>query len=288
MSAVTFTCLRPGLQSLIVDSGRRGPWQAYGVPVGGALDRRSAHLANWLVGNPAATPTLEMSLVGARLRFHRAGQIALTGARAACTLNDITVDPYETLAIAGGDILDVGAVQAGCRVYLAVGGDWSVPELLGSRGALYAGGTYLSGLLNKNSEIAIAPRTAVHRRALDPQEWWQPRTTTTIPVFPGPELEQLSGLAAARFFGSAWKVGSDSNRMGIRLEGPTLAAGADSMLSSPVVPGTIQLPPNGLPLLLLADAQTTGGYPRIATVAEAALDELGQLRPGQSVRFVLR
>ena len=288
MPEATFTCLRPGLQSLIVDTGRAGKWQAYGVPVGGALDRRSARLANWLVGNPATSPTLEMSLVGARLQFQRAAQIALTGARADFSRNDIPVDPYETLEVAAGDTLDVGAVHAGCRVYLAVGGDWAVPEILGSRSALYAGGAYRHGALTRGSEVVITPAAPVHRRALDPREWWQPRDEAVLSVFPGPELEQIPALAAARFFGSVWEVGSDSNRMGIRLQGRPLPVETGSMPSAPVVPGTLQLPPNGRPLLLLADAQTTGGYPRIATVAEAALDEPGQLRPGQRVRFVLR
>jgi antagonist of KipI len=285
---ITFSCLRPGLQSLIVDAGRSGPGQAYGVPVGGALDRRSARLANWLVGNPPGTPTLEMSLHGARLRSSGPAQVALTGARATATINDTPVDPYETLELAAGDTLNIGGVTAGCRVYLAIGGDWAVPRLLGSQSALYAGGSYYNGQLRQGDELRVATRPSVHRRALDPREWWQPAPECRLPVYPGPELEQLSSLVAARFFGSVWTVGADSNRMGIRLEGGPLPGTPAAMLSSPVLPGTIQVPPGGLPLLLLADAQTTGGYPRIATVAEAALDELGQLAPGQRLRFTLR
>lgn len=288
MSDTAITVVRSGLQTLVVDPGRAGAGQAYGVPIGGALDRRSARLANWLVGNPPDRPTLEMTLLGTTLRFGGRAQLALTGARADLSLNGTLVEPYETVDVTEGDVLSVAAITAGCRVYLAIGGTWRVPEWLGSRSALFVGGSYRNGALTDGATIDISPGRPIHRRAIAPREWWQPPTgAVLLPVYPGPELDCFSATAAARFFGSDWEVGRAGNRMGIRLDGPTVPTPEQNLLSSPVLPGTIQLPPGGAPLLLLADAQTTGGYPRIATVAESALDELGQLRPGQPIRFTL-
>lgn len=279
--------LSTGLLDTLQDEGRPG-YQSQGVPLGGAMDRESAALANQLVGNPLGTPVVESTLLGPRLRFHSPAQIALTGARAQPKLDGQPIPTYTTVTVAPGSVLNIGGMQQGCRTYLAIRGSWLIRKWLGS----CSPPPYQSGLLTPES--CLQPGQRWHIRALAPisartiaplkQPGFPP--IRDIKVFTGPEWEAFSLAATEHFRNQIFTISKDANRMGLRLqENLPNADRLPSLLSSAVLPGTVQVPPSGQPILLMADAQTTGGYPRLAQVSANDLPVLAQCRPGDQIRF---
>lgn len=278
-----------GLFDTLQDEGRPG-YQSQGVPLGGAMDRQSAALANQLVGNPLVTPVLESTLLGPRLHFHGPAQIALTGALARPTLNGQPISRYITVNVAPGAILNIGGMQQGCRSYLAIRGDWQVQKWLGS----CSPPPYQSEVLTPDSrlqsgqllKIQNAPNIEI--RQFLPQEYSISPTNREIRVFPGPEWGAFSDSARAHFLDQPFTLSKDSNRMGLRLKEQLPETGhLPGLLSSAVLPGTVQVPSSGQPIILMADAQTTGGYLRIAQVSTNDLPILAQCRPGDQVQFRL-
>ena len=281
---------KAGLQTTVQDLGRPG-YQAQGVPVGGALDQTAARVANWLVGNAPGAPVLEITYSGPELTIGGACQLALTGADLAARLNGQPVPRYQTVPVAAGATLTFGRLVAGCRAYLAVGGAWQVPLWLGSRSALpSAPAATPDSLIRKDSslriqgQVFIAPRTAPARLvpALPPH--------LRVRVLPGPEFGEFSVLSIGYFLSRAYQLTPEASRMGYRLRGPApaeLRLPGRELISSGIVPGTVQVTSAGQPVLLLADAQTTGGYYRLATVISADLDAVAQLKPGDTLAFAL-
>jgi biotin-dependent carboxylase-like uncharacterized protein len=270
--------VRSGPLATVQDLGRAG-YAHLGVPFSGAADRPSLCLANRLVGNPEDAAGLELTFGGAALRFEAAAWIAVTGAP--LTMRPGTMNaPYHVQA---GTVVEFGTPTAGVRTYVGVRGGIEVPAVLGSRST-----DLLSGL-------GPAPLSAGDRLPVG-----RARGEITVDVAPGlePEAEPVLRIAAgprddwfetlAPLGEATYEVTAQSNRVGVRLDGPVLARRREGELPSEgMVTGSLQVPPNGLPIIFLADHPTTGGYPVAAVLAAADVPRAGQLRPGQRVRFRL-
>lgn len=270
----------PGLFTTIQDLGRPGHRDA-GVPLSGAADPVSLRIANRLVGNADQAAALECTLLGPDLRFERDAVVALAGA----TFPGI---PSGTaMHIAAGKTLTLGHATAGCRGYLAVAGGIDVPAVLGSRSTfsaarlgglrglpLVAGDVVPVGVAHSAVTLGAQERPSVPR---------SPGEAFTLRIIPGEHV----AIGGAALWSATHTTSSRSDRMGVRLEGPPLGSGEvpGSLPSVAVLPGTVQLPPDGRPIVLLADAQTIGGYPVIGHVIAADLPLVAQLRPGDQIRW---
>ncbi|WP_225781087.1 biotin-dependent carboxyltransferase family protein [Xenophilus sp. Marseille-Q4582] len=300
------TLLRPGLLASVQDLGRPGHRQL-GVCPGGALDTLGLTLANRLVGNPAGAAGLELTMGGCALRFEQDTRIALAGDDFDARLDGAPVHPLWSLPVRAGQTLVLGGAnrrrdKAGVRSWLAVAGGIDVPLRLGSRSTdLKAGFGGLEGrALRKGDALAVGPvvlseaqRASAPFGVRGPEAWEAPApagataNTTVLRVLPGPEAHQFDDAVRAQFHAAPWRITPQSNRMGSRLEGPALVRReSGDMLSSAVIPGTVQVPPSGQPIILMGDAQTTGGYPRIAVVIRADLWKLAQAPLGGRLRLV--
>lgn len=303
--------LKPGLLTTVQDGGRPGR-AAIALSRGGAVDRRSMALANVLVGNPPDAAGLEITGPGPTLRVEADAWIASVGARHPCAVSrGGAAGPWDAIPagrpvfVPAGATLRWQAPQAGWRTWVAFAGGLALPVVLGSRGAHLAAGIgparLAAGdrlpLAPQAGGIARARAAAVLRRA-DPgagrpwPSWHLPEDLPPgwpeleLPVLAGRHLGLLAAAARAALFETAWVVGAQSNRQGIRLQGAALdTRGLPQLASEPVGFGTVQLPPAGEPVVLLAEHQTTGGYPRILEAAGAAEPVLAQAAPGCRVRF---
>ena len=281
--------IKAGLLTLVQDQGRKG-YQDRGVPVGGAMDRFSAQLANSLVGNLPEAPVLEITLMGPTIEWEGACQIALTGAELSAQLNGSSIPLNETVTVQSGSTLQFGRPIAGCRAYLAVGGSWAIPSWLGSRSAAHPEGKQVTpeSVIHKGQHLSIDPHPFISFRKARVEHQPIPGPPFQIRALPGPEFHQIDPVHIGYFFSQSYRISPDSNRMGYRLLGtPLPLEGQGPILSSGVMPGTVQITREGIPILLMADAQTTGGYHRFLQVIQADLDKLGQAKPGDSLRFAL-
>jgi len=247
-------------------------------------------LANRLVGNTSFETALETTLTGVTLAFVAESVIAITGATANCSLNDEIIQQHTTIAVKSGDVLTVGAAEAGVRSYVAVAGGLQADDILGSRSTyMTAGFGGLEGRsLIKGDELRLADAAATATELETPVEYrppilnaWTVRTTRSA------ETEALH--APDRLFDRRFTIASRSDRMGIMLEGETFEIESNRQMPSvPLFPGTIQCPHDGSLYLMSVDSGTTGGYPRVAKVARMDLHLLGQLRPGNGLTLVER
>ena len=280
--------LAPGLLSSVQDAGRTG-FRHLGVGSSGALDAYSHAVANLLVGNPMHAPVLEITLAGPRLRFEHATRIALCGADIDARSGGHALPGWRPVDLPAGSDIHLGACRRGARAYLAVAGAFVVPTLLGSASADLRGG-FGGHALVAGDELTVADRNldvdAIHIAPwwIDPSPDLDFAAPAMIRVLPGHD----AGLTGEALFARTWRIAAASNRQGVRLDGHALQAveGQRERISEPVAPGTVQLPPDGRPIVLLADAQTHGGYPRIGHAIVADRPRLAQLRPGDALRFV--
>jgi antagonist of KipI len=286
---VSLEVLSGGLCSTVQDGGRHG-WAALGVPAGGAADAHSLRLANLLVGNAELAAAIEITLAGPTLRFHRAARIALTGARIAAHCEQQALPGWRAIELPAGAELRLGGCADGARSYLAIDGGIAVEPVLGSRSTDLRGGfggwqgrSLRSGdsLPLGRSRVACT-RLRTGRRWINPLPDLELGRTAVLRLLAGSDpLEDPASL-----FAQQWQVTPRANRQGLRLRGDALAVvNTGDRLSAPVVPGTIQLPPDGLPIMLGVDAQTVGGYPRIGHVIRADWPRLAQLKPGDHLMF---
>ena len=279
--------ITPGPATTVQDRGRFG-FLDMGVPVCGTLDGFSARIANRLVGNTLDCALLEATLVGPCLEALAALDIAVTGARSDLTINGKREPGWTSIRVWPGDRIEVGAADNGCRSYLAVTGGIDVPLVMGSR-STYLGGK-LGGMQGRVLQSGDVLPCGVGRllgrtRALP----WYPLhcEETWLRVVPGPQDDFFTS-ASKVLSESAYGVTAQANRMGYRLEGAPLVRdpGAPaSVVSEPIVPGSIQVPADGQPIILLTE-QTLGGYAKIATVISADLFKVAQARPGDTFRFI--
>jgi biotin-dependent carboxylase-like uncharacterized protein len=290
------TVLKPGPLASVQDLGRPG-YRHLGVGLSGALDALALAIGNALVGNAPGAAGLELTLPPARLRFESPCTIALTGAPCAAQLDQTPVGAGRRIAVAAGQTLDLAQPHAGVRAYLCVGGGIDVPPLLGSRStdlAAHLGG-YAGRALRAGDALPIAapaprgpdaPGGMVAPAAGVAAAVLLPERGGAIRVMAGPEFDEFDAAAHEALFRSDWTVTPQSNRMGFRLAGGSLRRKVTTPLNSHAVfPGLIQVPPAGTPIVLMADAQATGGYPRIGTVIAADLWRMAQVRPGATLRF---
>ncbi|MHB1185999.1 5-oxoprolinase subunit C family protein [Thiobacillus sp.] len=278
--------LRAGLCDLVMDPGRSG-WRALGVPAGGAADVASLAAANRLVGNDAAAAGLEITLSGPVLRFPAGGVAALTGARfSAVRSRGAAVAWNETLVLAAGETLSLDQAQDGCRCWLALRGGLAVPQVMGSRSTLLpvGFGGHLGRALQAGDALPCEPGTGEVRllRAHPPSV----EGTAPLRVVAGPQAGQFDDTGLAAFFAGTYRVNAASDRRGLRLTGPAVTHARADLPSQGVLPGAIQVPPDGRPIILGWDGPVTGGYPLIAGVIAADMPKLAQLRPGDLVRFM--
>ena len=283
--------LKPGALSTFQDLGRFGH-QHHGIPVSGVMDERSHRLACMLVGNAPSEATLEVTLLGPTLRFEVPAVIAVCGADLGATLGGRALPLGAPVSVAAGDLLAFGKRASGLRAYIAVAGGYALRPVMGSTSTYVRGGFggAQGGPLQKGDRIALggAATPASPRRASGftfPEEV-QRAPGAPIRIVPGREWEAFEPQAHRAMAEQVFRVSPRSDRMGYRLECEPLRLLEPLELQSEAVGfGTVQVPPDGHPIVLLADRQTTGGYPRIANVAAVDLPCMAQLIAGEPVRF---
>ena len=295
--------LNPGLLTTIQDIGRHGS-QKFGIIVSGAMDSYSMRVANLLVGNAENEGALEITLFGTTLRFDEDTLVAVTGGDLQLTVAGIPVDTWKPLLVRRGSVMKFGFAILGCRAYLAFAGGIAVPCVMDSKSTYIAAG--IGGFdgrpLGQGDTISLEDMGESNRRVLRSVERsggttdWSVQYRDLVNTDADQTIRMIEGLEYRKFdedslktlVSEAYTVTPQSNRMGARLEGPALALKEKlELLSEGVTFGTVQIPPNGKPIILMADRQTTGGYPKIGQVITADLGSLSQLKPNSKLRFKL-
>ncbi|MDF2659748.1 MAG: hypothetical protein K0Q94_2539 [Paenibacillus sp.] len=299
---------RPGLLTTVQDLGRYGA-QKYGVIVSGAADRQALRIANLLVGNEEGEAGLEITILGPELVFERTALISICGADLSPELGDKSVPLWKTIMVPAGSCLTFGKARQGCRAYVAIGGGLDVPSEMNSRSTYLRArlGGYLGRALESGDRIAFRAPSSLNKRLLHVVSGYEDEDGCTMspwsvshdlipPYGPEPTVQAIAGQeyelfdekSRHRFFHEPFTVLPQSDRMGYRLKGsPLLLREQREMISSAVTFGTVQVPPDGNPIVLMADHQTTGGYSKIAQVISADLPLLAQANLGGKVSFRL-
>ena len=278
----------PGPQTTVQDLGRPGHLRE-GIPPSGPMDVRAFVVANRLVGNPDGAAGLECTVLGPRFTVERACAVAVTGAEAPVTVNDAPAAPWTTLVLKPGDAVRVGAAKAGVRIYVAFSGGLDVPAVLGSRATYLRGrlGGVEGRALKRGDALALLPAAGAplaRRRPAEPMPTFEPEPE--IRVVLGPQADRFTDEGLQALLSSPYEMLPQSDRMGARLTGPRIAhrSGHD-IISDGIALGAIQVPGDGMPIVLLVDRQSTGGYTKVATVGSFDIGRIGQVKPGQRVRF---
>ena len=284
---MTLEVLTPGLATTFQDLGRYGH-QQWGVPVGGPMDEVSHRLANALLGNAPDAPVLEITLLGPTLYCHGRCCLALTGADLGASVSGQPWPPGQTRILREGDEISFGRRRSGARGYLAVAGGFRLEKVLGSRTTnLRAGfGGWHGRRLEKGDLLPLMGSFANPPRLLIPDSLARKAGSAPLRLLPGRDWTAFSGAAQVALSESRFTVTPQSDRMGYRMQGPALQLTAPyECLSEAVAFGTVQVPPDGQPIVLMADRQTTGGYPCIAQVVQVDLPRLAQCVPGDVLSF---
>lgn len=294
---------KPGLLSSFQDLGRFG-FQHLGVSVAGAMDTLAHQMANHIAGNRADVATLETTLIGPQLSFTAPCCFALSGADMQASLDDEPVALNRPYIARRGQKLKLLSFVTGARTYLAVQGGFAIQPIMNSQSTyLRSGfGGWQGRSLKKDDEIPLQsplPDNETFLKKIE-KKFWQTQLYLPLALqLPNPHRDFVRVIASDQwpaftpaslehFLSNPWRISRDSERMGYRLEGPPLAlTQAKQMLSEVASFGTIQVPVDGQPIILMADRQSTGGYPKIATVAQVDLPALAQRKPGDTVRFKL-
>lgn len=280
----------PGVLTTVQDEGRYG-YMEYGVRTGGAMDQDSFHAANRIVGNEENAAELEMTLMGITAVFDGDGVIALTGADMKAQLDGVPVERYAAVRVRSGQRLSMRMAGSGCRAYLAVSGGIAVPKVMGSSStdvkcrlgglegrALQAGDVLETGSTGGSTEEKTGKALSVR-----PEKYGH---SAHVRVVEGPQADWFSEEAREKFFHEIYHVSAESDRMGMRLDGaPVESLHGMDIVSDGIAFGSIQITKSGMPIVMMADHQTTGGYAKIGTVCSFDLPKLAQLRPGDTVQF---
>ncbi len=284
----TISIIRPGLLSSIQDRGRWG-YQKYGMSPAGVMDSFSTRIANKLVDNDEYEALLETTLLGPEILFNCDEVISITGANMNPKINGQPVPMWTSLFVEKGDLLSLSGSVSGLRSYIAFSRGLDVPTIMGSKSTFTRAklGGFHGRKLNKDDQISLGDRELSTRGAYLPEKY-KPRykEDSKIRVVLGPQDDYFTKEAIETFLSSKYKITSEADRMGYRLDGPKIdhIDGAD-IVSDGILFGSIQVPGHGSPIIMMADRQTTGGYSKIATVITEDLDKLAQMAPGNTMDF---
>jgi len=286
------TILDPGALTTIQDVGRLG-WGRFGIPPSGPMDAAAFAAANHLVGNPCEAAALEVTLTGPALAASRDCLVAVCGAEFELWAGRLPVPAWHAVYLRAGHALRFGKRLTGARAYLAVDGGVDVSPYLGSRSTHLRGrfGGLEGRALQAGDRVTIG--APIHTHHIDRAgtrwpipDWRAGDGVAEVRVVLGPQADHFSAAAVDRFLGNAYRVTAAADRMGIRLQGRRLDRAVESgIVSDGIVTGSIQVPPDGQPIVMMVDRQTTGGYPKIANVIRADVPRLAQVVPGDEVRF---
>lgn len=288
--------LKSGLQTTVQDLGRTG-FQKYGVIASGVMDPFAHRLANLLVGNKEQAATIEITLVGPAIKFTEDAIIALCGGDLSPRIDDKAVGMWRMLVVGKGSTLTFGEPHMGARCYLSIAGGIAIPKVMGSRSTyLRAGiGGFQGRALEKGDEVPAGQINKQQKKIMQKStenefDWLLPPARyfeePVIRMMPGRQFDLFDDNSRQRIFNEPFTVSPNSDRMGYRLEGTGLFLKTPKELISEAVSfGSVQVPADGNPIVLLADRQTTGGYPKIGQVASVDLPLISQLKQGQQLRF---
>ena len=284
-----FEVIQPGPLTTVQDLGRYG-YQQYGVPISGAMDNYALRVANLLVGNDEGETCLEITLFGLQLRVLEDAIVAITGADLSPILNKSSLPMWEAVMVSREDTISFPWPKRGCRSYLAIAGGIDVPKVMGSRSTHVKsniGGLEGRALCAGDHLKSGQARPTILERRLPQQYVPEYGNESELRVIMGPQDDYFTEVGIHTFLSSEYTVSIKADRMGYRLEGPCIEhrAGAD-IISDGIPLGAVQVPGDGLPIVLLSDRQTTGGYTKIATVITVDINKLAQAKPGDKVRFL--
>lgn len=263
----------------------RSDYLSYGVPIGGAMDQYAHKLANLYLQNDQKAATLEITLVGPELQFNRETQIVITGAQFSPELNGEPVSNSEVIPIVPGDVMSFGSARSGVRAYLGIKHGFQTPAILGARG--WTEGITPAFRLEKGTKLAYIPSKPTdvgHSNASVAEQDFH--MDGPIGVFAGPEFVLLRERLQEALVEGVFKIGAATSRMGTQLEG-IVKNTLESIITGPVLPGTVQLTPSGRLIVLMRDCQTTGGYPRVLQLTQKGIDQIAQKAVGEEVRWQL-
>ena len=285
MSCKVAELIECGLGVSIQDCGRYG-WRRYGVPVSGAMDDHAAEVANRLLGNAAEAPVLELLLQGAKLVMLQDAWIAITGADAYCT-----IEPWRAVRLSKGDVIHFQRNQSGVWSYIAVEGGFEWPRLLGSA-SVYARGKLgkpcdKGCVLERTQGSRFKLQPGVAGRFAPPQEKRKYDSALKLRLWRGPQWDSFSESERDSFFSQQWTVAPQSDRVGYRLSGTPLKQDSAQIISEPVRVGSVQVPENGLPIVIMRDGPPVGGYPKLGVIDPEDISWLAQCRPGLKINFQL-
>jgi antagonist of KipI len=286
-----FEVLEPGMLTTIQDLGRYG-FSQFGVPSSGALDALSLRIGNLLVGNKEEEASLEITVMGLKLKAAREVVIAITGGDLSPNLNGEPLDMWRTHILVEGDIITFKKLRTGCRSYLAMNGGIIVPKIMGSR-STYLSGRFggIEGRALRRGDILYAPNLSPPLDKLGlrfPSDWLPSlEKEVLLKVILGPQDHHFTEKGFQTFYSSAYQVTPQCDRMGVRLEGQKIERRPnveESIISEGLIPGAIQVPGDGKPIIILTEL-VTGGYTKIATIISTDLPKVAQLKPGDRIRF---
>lgn len=277
--------LQQGLYTSIQDMGRFG-YRNLGVPMSGTMDSISAGFANALLNNHKNDALMEITMIGPKLVFTASTNLVITGAEMSAELNNNPILNYKPYPVKNGDIITFGKLKNGMRCYLAVSGGFQSEIILKSRS--FYPGIASQGLLKKNDFISFGHQVMNQTNNQQPKGTINTKTpfydTNIIEVFTGPEFELFSSEEQKKLLSVIYTVSNDNNRMGYRMEEEAVKH-TKSIITSPVLPGTVQLLPSGKLIILMKDAQTTGGYPRVFQLNGKSIAILAQKKTGDTIIF---
>lgn len=266
-----------GLYTTIQDDGRFG-YRNIGVPSSGYMDRESAQIANLIIDNPINNPLIEATLIGPTIKFEKSTFICITGSDFNPMLNESRISLYTPVEVNKGDILKLNNSSIGSRCYISIKGGIKVDKVLGSKS--YYPQISDSSIIEKGDEFKFETNNSEPNYKLINQKF---ELNKNLKVFKGPEFNSLNKGSINKIIDQEFSIGIN-NRMAFNLK-EKIQAGTSSIISSPVIPGTVQLTPSGQMIILHRDCQTTGGYPRILQLDEKSLNNLAQLRIGDKIKF---
>lgn len=272
-----------GMQVSLQDAGRMG-YAEYGIPESGFMDALSAGRANLLLGNHGEQACLEFYQGLATIEVTSACQVAFSGATTRISVNSVAHQMQEVITLQSGDIIRIHPSESGNWLYMALAGDWDEPDYFGSKSFYQAVGGR-SGFKD-GDQVGFIPRqkgVSAKNALVKPQDFWSRKE---IAAYPGADFDWLTPNVKKELLASLFKVSTSINRMGFQLEG-AISHELPEILSAPVYPGTVQLTPSGRLVVLMRDAQVTGGYPRVLQLTPRSLASLAQKRPGEYISFQL-